>query len=120
VLYDKYLLTLLANKEPMLYEKYQKEFGQFVLNKVEKQITLFHINKKWAEYLDYVSYIREGIHLVVIGGENPLHKFHSATIEAFNEVLDSIEIDIIETFKRVKPELFMKQLAKHAVTIDIP
>ena len=102
VLLEKAPLTLLANQEPELYQQYRKEVGQSVLNEIEQQITLFHINKKWAEYLDYVSYIREGIHLVAIGRENPLHKFNSATIEAFNEVLDSIEIDIIETFKRVK------------------
>ncbi len=102
VLLDKTPLTLLANHEPERYQDYLKNVGYDVINNVEKQITLFHINKKWAEYLDYVSYIKEGIHLVVIGGESPLHKFHAATIEAFNEVLDSIEKDIITTFNRVK------------------
>ncbi|SCY44497.1 accessory Sec system translocase SecA2 [Alkaliphilus peptidifermentans] len=101
ILMDRVPLTLLSNKCPELYLNNVDFVGRDVLNKVEKQITLFHINKSWAEYLDYVSYIREGIHLVVIGGEDPLHKFHVATIEAFKEMMDGIEAEIIQTFTRV-------------------
>ncbi|ABR49898.1 SecA DEAD domain protein [Alkaliphilus metalliredigens QYMF] len=98
ILVDREPLSLLSNKCPVLYDRYLDLVGKDVLYKVEKQITLFHINKCWAEYLEYVSYIREGIHLVVIGKENPLHRFQSITIEAFNDMLDNIEKDIIETF----------------------
>lgn len=102
ILINREPLTLLSNKCPDLYSEYLDLVGKDVLNKVEKQISLFHINKCWADYLEYMSYIREGIHLVVIGGENPLHRFYAVAIEAFNEMLDNIEKDIIETFTKAK------------------
>ncbi|KAB3531522.1 accessory Sec system translocase SecA2 [Alkaliphilus serpentinus] len=103
--------TLLANKCPDLYQEYLHKYGGDVVRRVEKQLTLYHINSCWADYLDCVSYIREGIHLVVIGGENPLYQFNSQVITVFNETLNRIEKDIIESFRRVK-------ITKHGVDLE--
>jgi preprotein translocase subunit SecA len=55
--------------------------GEKVLWKVEKQITLFYINKCWAEYLDHIADIWEGLHLAVIGKKDPLYEFLKSAIE---------------------------------------
>lgn len=72
--------------------------GEDVLRKVEKQITLFHINRNWMDYLDYIAYVRESIHLVSLAGKNPLDEFHKMAIEAFDKMLEKIYADIINTF----------------------
>jgi preprotein translocase subunit SecA len=101
ILLDKVPLDLLSSKAADRYCALRDQVGEDVLRKVEKQITLYHINKCWADYLDYISYEREGIHLVAIGKEDPLTEFHRITIEAFDEMMGKIDAEIIRTFNTV-------------------
>lgn len=102
ILLDQDQLKLLATRAPERYSLLLGQLGEGVLRKVEKQLTLYFINKCWADYLDYVSYIREGIHLVVLGKKTPLDEFHRLVIEAFEKLKDTIEQDIISAFNSVE------------------
>ncbi|MBS4538542.1 accessory Sec system translocase SecA2 [Clostridium sp. D2Q-11] len=99
ILEEKISLELLSNKSPEKYKEIQDELGKDIIKKVEKQLTLYYINKCWADYLEYISYIRESIHLVVVGKKNPLDEFHKIAIESFDKMLEEIEISIVNTFK---------------------
>lgn len=102
ILMDKVPLELLAVKAAKRYFAFRSQVGEEVLRKVEKQITLYHINKCWADYLDYIAYVRESIHLVVIGKKNPLDEFHKLAIDAFDEMLERIDAEIVRTFNAVE------------------
>ncbi|MCC5465388.1 accessory Sec system translocase SecA2 [Pelosinus baikalensis] len=101
ILWNKISLDVLSSKAADRYCALQAQVGEDILRKVEKQITLYHINKCWADYLDYISYEREGIHLVAIGKKDPLTEFHRIAIEAFDEMMDKIDSEIIRTFNTV-------------------
>ncbi|MFZ5353282.1 MAG: accessory Sec system translocase SecA2 [Bacillota bacterium] len=92
---------LLPKASPERYNMLAGMYGEEMLKKVERQLTLYYINKSWADYLDYISYIRESIHLMVIGGQNPLHEFHKLAIEAFTNMLDDTEKSIVNKFNQV-------------------
>lgn len=68
-------------------------------SRLEKQITLCKISKMWADYLAYIAYVREGIHLVVIGNKNPLDEFHKLAIAAFDDLLKNLDAEIARTFQ---------------------
>lgn len=93
---------LLKQASPERWENLSVKYGEKVLREVEKQLTLYYINKNWADYLDYITYMRESIHLVVIGGKNPLHEYHLQAIEAFGSMLKELEQDIVERFYSAK------------------
>ena len=76
--------------------------GEEVLRRVEKQISLFHIDQCWAEYLEQISHIREGIFLYSTGGMNPLDEFHKKVAKAFYELMSRIDNEIIKTFTSAK------------------
>jgi preprotein translocase subunit SecA len=100
VLMDNESLTLLA-RHPDSAERCRKltaNVSQEVLHEVEKQITLFHIDRCWTDHLDYISHIREGIHLLGIAGKNPSFEFQKMAIKAFDEIDQKIEVGIIDTF----------------------
>lgn len=73
-----------------------------MLQNVKKQLTLFYINKCWAEYLAHIADIREGLHLVVMGKKDPLEAFLKSAIEAFDELIDRIDGEKIRTFMVVE------------------
>lgn len=78
------------------------EIGEEALRKAETQVTLHFINKCWAEYLDYMSYIRESIHLVHIGGRVPVDEFNRTSIRTFGELMEEVENEIIGTLSNAR------------------
>lgn len=88
-----------------LSQKYNKlllEVGEEGLKKAEKQITLYYINKCWAEYLDYISYLKESIHLVNAGNKQPLFEFNKTIIESFEVFDKDLKDEIINTLRSVE------------------
>jgi preprotein translocase subunit SecA len=94
--------SLLHERAPKRYEQLLAQFGPAVLDKVERQITLFHIDRCWTEYLDYVAHIRAGIHLMTPADRSPLDEFHMAVGKAFQSLVESIDNSIVETFLSVE------------------
>jgi preprotein translocase subunit SecA len=90
--------SLLHERAPERYEQLLAQFGPAVLDKIERQITLFHIDRCWTEYLDYVAHIRAGIHLMTPADRSPLDEFHRTVGRAFQGLVESIDNSIVETF----------------------
>ncbi len=65
----------------------------------KKQLTLYYINQHWAYYLESMEYVRDGIHLTVIGGLDPLDEYHKMAVSAYEEVLKEIQTDVIRKLR---------------------
>jgi preprotein translocase subunit SecA len=65
--------------------------GEGALREAERQVTLFHLDRAWREHLALVADLREGIHLVRLGGEDPLTRFKVAAGEAFRGMEDGVD-----------------------------
>ena len=62
------------------------------LERICRQIMLYHLDRGWADHLAYLSDIRESIHLRALGRQNPLDEFHRLAVDAFtNLAADAIE-----------------------------
>ena len=62
------------------------------LERICRDIMLFHLDRGWADHLAYLSDIRESIHLRALGRQNPLDEFHRMAVDAFgNLAADAIE-----------------------------
>lgn len=93
---------------PRLLQALDPEYYQSLLLKcslkgielAEKQLTLYFMNKHWAEYLDSMEDVRNGIHLMIIGGKKPLTEYHRIAIAAFDEMTADINYDVIESMKK--------------------
>lgn len=91
-------LGLLEARAPERHAELRRSVGREVLQDVERQITLAHIDRCWAGHLAQVAEIRENIHLVVLGWQDPLDEFHKQVGRAFGGLLDSIDAGIVGTF----------------------
>ncbi len=94
--------SLLRDNEPELYEKLVGEFGESVVRDVERQITLCQIDRCWSEHLSQVAEIREGIHLVSIGGLNAFDEFNRQVNAAFRELSRRIEEEVLASLRTVR------------------
>ena len=91
------------------------------LERICRQIMLFHLDRGWADHLAYLSDIRESIHLRALGRQNPLDEFHRLAVDAFAGLAaDAIEASQ-QTFEtanilRDEPGLDLSKLARPTST----
>ena len=90
-------VNLFATHAPERYAALHARVGAEKLEAVERAVTLHHIDMAWAAHLAFVSEVREGIHLVGIGGMDPLHEFHKQVAAAFSRLHQEIEDRTLET-----------------------
>ncbi|OBG61644.1 accessory Sec system translocase SecA2 [Mycobacterium sp. E735] len=82
----------LAELAPKRYKALSKDIAEDRLEKICRQIMLYHLDRGWADHLAYLADIRESIHLRALGRQNPLDEFHRLAVDAFASLAaDAIE-----------------------------
>ena len=57
----------------------------------ERLATIAHIDRAWTDHLALVADVREGVHLVALGGRDPLQHFTTEITMAFGALETRIE-----------------------------
>ena len=85
----------LQELSPERYEELAEALGEEAeanLERICRNIMLYHLDRGWADHLAYLSDIRESIHLRALGRQNPLDEFHRLAVDAFAHLAaDAIE-----------------------------
>lgn len=102
ILFGHEPFNLLLKKEAGLYRSLVKKAGINGVSLAEKQLLLYYINLHWAQYLESMEYVRDGIHLTVIGGLNPIDEYNKIAVAAYDEIRKDIETDVIHGLKTYK------------------
>ncbi len=76
--------------------------GEAAVRRAERVVTLHHFDRAWRDHLAFVASLREGIHLVGLGGEHPLTTFQVRTVEAFNRMHADIDAAVVGALDDVK------------------
>ncbi|GIH20502.1 accessory Sec system translocase SecA2 [Rugosimonospora africana] len=92
---------LLAERSGGRYESACERVGAPVVDGAARAIALFHLDRCWAEHLAYLSEIREGVHLRVLGRLDPLDEFHRCAVPAFRTLFADAEQRTLDTFDTV-------------------
>jgi preprotein translocase subunit SecA len=89
----------LANTDPELHAALDTRVGQNALHRAETQATLFHLDACWSEHLGRVADLREGIHLVRVGGRDPLGEFLPRAADSFRRMQREIDDRVHDTLR---------------------
>lgn len=84
------------------YEDREREIGTEVMRDLERQIALRAVNNKWVEHLDAMDYLEEGIGMRGYAGIDPLVAFKKEAYEMFQQMLHSIQDEIVRMVFRVQ------------------
>ncbi len=93
-------LNILEHQSAERYSELTAQFGFDLVQNVENQLFMYFLSKYWSDFLDYATYIKEGIHLVSIGGGNPLYEFNAKVSAAFEEMKIKIISSMVNTFNK--------------------
>jgi preprotein translocase subunit SecA len=89
---------LINQHRPQKYQQALNNWGESFTTDLERRLHLQAIDAAWSEHLETVSEIRDGIHLMEIGGLSPVNEFHKQAKDAFEYALDSIDGRLLDTF----------------------
>jgi preprotein translocase subunit SecA len=89
----------LAAADPERYAELCGRVGAETVQRAEGEVTLFHLDRRWSEHLGAIADLREGIHLLRIGGRDPLTEFLHRVVEAFREMRRRTDEDVVNTLR---------------------
>ena len=81
----------------------EARFGAETMRKVERHVMLTIIDKLWVEHLTAMDELREGVGLQAYGQKDPLVVYKTEGYEIFQQLLASIQHDVVHTIFRVQP-----------------
>ena len=96
-----YNSELWQQNAPELYETAQRRFGKEPLQRLQNRILAALLNEFWTDYLNYTTYLREGIHLTQIAGRNPMEEYNIACEEYYDSAADSIPERMTQRLREV-------------------
>lgn len=85
------------------------EMADHPLRRVEREILLSVIDKKWIEYLHSLDALREGIGLRAYGQKDPLLEYKREAFEMFQALSDQIQQEAVNLLFRSKIEIMVDQ-----------
>jgi preprotein translocase subunit SecA len=79
-----------------------EEAGEDAVQRAERAVTLFQIDRAWRDHLAFAADLREGIHLVSLGGQDPLTRFTTEIRLAFQGMEDAIDSAVLDALTVVR------------------
>jgi len=92
----------LRERVPESYERACKLIGSEAMADLERRLTLYAIDQCWADHLAAVAEVKEGIHLVAVGGLSPIREFHKSVVQSFGHFFDSIVDRVVDKFMTLR------------------
>ena len=65
--------------------------GEEAVRRAEVAVTLHHLDQAWVEHLALCADLREGIHLVRLGQQDPLTRFTAEVVDAYERLEPGID-----------------------------
>jgi preprotein translocase subunit SecA len=93
---------ILADRVPEGYQRLCRALGDQAAGDVERRLTLHAIDAGWADHLATVAEVRDGIHLVAVGGLSPEREFTRAVARSFEQVSGSLADRVVEAFAELE------------------
>ena len=111
----KELQDFLAERSREAYEHREAELGPETMREIERVIMLRIVDEKWMDHLDAMDQLREGIGLRAYGQKDPLIEYKFEGYEMFQNMIDTIQDDVVRYIFRVNVVQPQKQQQRQVV-----
>jgi preprotein translocase subunit SecA len=78
------------------------DVGEDAVRAAERAVMLFEIDRAWRDHLALAADLREGIHLVSLGGQDPLTRFTNEIRLAFQRMEEAIDCAVLDRLNDVR------------------
>jgi len=85
------------------YEERSKLFGEDILHKIERDIYLQVLDNLWMQHLENMDHLREGIHWMSVGQQDPLVEYRRRGQLLFDELQVTLKHDVLMHLFHAEP-----------------
>jgi preprotein translocase subunit SecA len=93
---------LLAKRSTARWAQLCNDYSEELLREIERRITLVTIDRCWSDHIVEMQAVRDEVHLVVLGGQDPYAEFYRTAGAGFEALVDRIDDTIVEIFERIQ------------------
>ncbi len=86
-----------------LYEAKAEEFGEEVIDKVQRDIYLQVMDNLWMQHLENMDHLRQGIHWISVGQKDPLVEYRRQSKIMFEEMQNVLRHDVLRALFHARP-----------------
>ena len=97
--FEKKLLT----EARELYETRETVFTAEIMRKVERDVYLQILDNLWMQHLENMDHLREGIHWMSVGQQDPLVEYRRQGQRLFEELQQSLRHDVLRALFYAEP-----------------
>jgi preprotein translocase subunit SecA len=102
ILNEDSFIELFKTNSPVQFNRLLNKAGELKLIEICRRLSLLQIDEEWSQYLAEIADLREGIHLLKLGGQEPIFRFREQSIQLFDKMLDELDNNIIQSFNKLK------------------
>lgn len=111
---DKTRLEMAQKDVATLYRAKEKELGEDVVRKVEREVYLQVLDTLWMQHLENMQHLREGIHWRSVGQRDPLVEYRSESQHLFDGLQNALRDEVIRAVMHVhKHDVIAKEEEDH-------
>lgn len=86
-----------------LYEARETAFTPEIMRKIERDIYLQVLDNLWMQHLENMDHLREGIHWMSVGQQDPLVEYRRQGQQIFEEMQVELRHSIVRTLMNAQP-----------------
>ncbi len=111
---DKTRLDMAKKAVDKFYAKQEKELGEDVIRKVERDVYIQVLDTLWMQHLENMQHLRDGIHWRSVGQRDPLVEYRSESQKLFDSLQQNLRDEVLRVVMHVrKTDLVAREEEEH-------
>src|SRR6185312_14185288 len=86
-----------------LYDGREEAFTKDIMRKIERDIYLQVLDNLWMQHLENMDHLREGIHWMSVGQQDPLVEYRRRGQLLFEDMQNTLRHDVVRTLFHAQP-----------------
>ncbi len=95
--------NILHDEATKLYETRIELFGRDIMHKVEREIYLQVLDNLWMQHLENMDHLREGIHWISVGQQDPLVEYRRRGQILFDQMQANLRQEVVKSLYFAEP-----------------
>jgi preprotein translocase subunit SecA len=95
--------TSLKSAAHELYASREEAFTPEIMRKIERDIYLQVLDNLWMQHLENMDHLREGIHWMAVGQQDPLVEYRRRSQMFFEEMQNTLRHDVLRSLFHAEP-----------------
>jgi preprotein translocase subunit SecA len=111
-------LEVLRTEAKELYASREEAFNSEIMRKVERDVYLQVLDNLWMQHLENMDHLKEGIHWMAVGQQDPLVEYRRRSQMYFEEMQQTLRHDVLRNLFHAEPlsEKELQQMAETELT----